>query len=205
MYMWYIGFNWQESNFFCEEVSMGFFHKVKPFIANLLQFFLELNRNIDKDDVIDKFLDFQNAFDSLLILLQLCMCDVGDTAGSKMNHCLTMAVLMFFWCCQDDSSPVYPCRCLIASVVGFQQNRIFLSCKKHKAITSGPGYLLLLSVSPRISYSVPLNSSSVYAWAEGSLLRGLCLLCHRNPSSNNKPLPWQAGIFCFLQGPTFPS
>lgn len=58
---------------------MGFFHKVKPFIANLLQFFLELNRNIDKDYVIDKFLDFQNAFDSLLILLQLCMCDVGDS------------------------------------------------------------------------------------------------------------------------------
>lgn len=46
--------------------------------------------------MIDKSLDFQNAFDSLSILLQLYMCDVGDTAGSKMNHCLTGALLTFF-------------------------------------------------------------------------------------------------------------
>lgn len=191
MHMWYIGFSWQESTLFLfvKKSVWGFSHKVKPFIANLLQFFLEFNRNMDKDDVIDKSLDFQNAFDSLSILLQLCLwC---KRAGSKMNHCLTRAVLMF-WCSQDDSSPVYPCRYLIASVAGFQQNRIFLSCKlrKHKAIPSGPEVFITTVRESQIS-TLSSSSFSVYAWAEGSLLwERLSLLCHRNPSSNSKPLPW---------------
>lgn len=42
-----------------------FFCKGKPFIANLLQFFAEVNKGMDKDNVTDRSLDFQNAFDTV--------------------------------------------------------------------------------------------------------------------------------------------
>lgn len=129
---------------------MDFLCTEKLFIANLLQFFPEFNRNMGKDDVIDKSLGFQNAFDSLSILVQLCTCDVGDTAGSKMNHWLTMVVLIF-WCSQDDSCPVYPCKYMVAPIIGFQQNRIFLNCSKHKAIPSGPGVFITAIWESQIS------------------------------------------------------
>lgn len=62
--MWYIWFNWQESTWgFFVKKSVCFF--VKGSIANLLQFFPEVNKNMDKDDVIDKSLDFQDTFDTV--------------------------------------------------------------------------------------------------------------------------------------------
>lgn len=176
---------------------MDFLCTEKLFIANLLQFFPEFNRNTGKDDVIDKSLGFQNAFDSLSILVQLCTCDVGDAAGSKMNHWLTMLVLIF-WCSQDDSCPVYPCKYMVSN-----KTEYFWIAANTKQSLLVLGYLLLPSESPRFPLSVPLKSFSVHAWAEGSLLLEETLpLCHRHSTSSSKPVPWQAGIFCFPKGST---
>lgn len=81
---------------FVKKSVWGFFVKGISLLKIVYSSFQNFSRNMDKDDVIGKSLDFQNALDSSSIFLKHCMCDVGDRAESKMSHCLTMGVIMFF-------------------------------------------------------------------------------------------------------------